>query len=90
MCYLYNMRRLSIEVSPEQHQQIKALAALQGKSMKDFILNRLFSTDEESEQAAMTKLKELLLSRIKDAKNSEPINQSFMEIFEERTKDLNA
>jgi len=84
------MRRLSIEVSPEQHQQIKALAALQGKSMKDFILNRLFSTDEESEQAAMTKLKELLLSRIKDAKNSEPINQSFMEIFEERTKDLNA
>ena len=42
------MSRLSIDLTPEQHQQIKALAALQGKSMKDFILGKLFSSKKEN------------------------------------------
>ena len=40
------MSRLSIEVTPEQHQKIKALAALHGKSIKDFILNKLFHANK--------------------------------------------
>jgi len=62
------MSRLSIEISPEQHKKIKALAALQGKSIKDLILDRLFSSRDGAEQAAWDELENLLLSRIDDAK----------------------
>ena len=42
--------RLSIEISSEQHQQIKAMAALQGKSIKDLVLEKLFGDSEEEDQ----------------------------------------
>ena len=70
MCYFCSMSRLSIEISPEQHKKIKALAALQGQSIKDFILNKLFLVNNEDEQNAMAELEELLLSRIKQAKDT--------------------
>ena len=41
------MSRLVIDVSSEQHQKIKALASLQGKSIKDYVLDKIL-TDEES------------------------------------------
>ena len=34
------MSRLSLELTPEQHQRLKAMAALSGKTMKDNILAR--------------------------------------------------
>jgi hypothetical protein len=32
------MSRISIDVTAEEHQRLKALAALQGKSIKEFVL----------------------------------------------------
>ena len=32
------MSRLSIDLTPEQHQKIKAVAAMQGKSIKEYVL----------------------------------------------------
>ena len=83
MCYLCPMSRLSIEISSEQHQKIKALSALQGKSIKDFILTKLFSANNEAEQTAMTQLEELLLSRIKQAKNSPVSSKSIQQITDD-------
>lgn len=37
------MSRLSIEIDPEQHRQIKTLATFEGMSIKDFILSRTLS-----------------------------------------------
>jgi len=74
------MSRLSIEISSEQHQKIKALAALQGKSIKDFILTKLFNAINENEEAAMAELEELLLLRIKQAKDSSVSSKTFQEI----------
>ncbi len=34
------MSRLSIELTPEQHQQLTAIAALHGQTLKDYILER--------------------------------------------------
>jgi len=34
---------LSIEMMPEQHQRLKAIADLSGKSIKDYVLERVFS-----------------------------------------------
>ncbi len=37
---LSDMRRISIDVTDEQHRRLKATAALQGKSIKAFVLER--------------------------------------------------
>jgi len=65
------MSRLTIEVSSDQHQQIKVMAAMQGKSIKDYIIAKLFRTDDEiAEQAAWENLKTELNSRLDDAKEN--------------------
>ncbi|MGX1025183.1 hypothetical protein [Psychroflexus sp. MBR-150] len=64
------MSRLSIEISSEQHQKIKALAALQGKSIKDLILDKLINPNAVDEQRDWNKLEELLLFRIENAQVS--------------------
>lgn len=37
------MSRLTIEIDPEQHRMIKALATISGLSIKDFILEKTLS-----------------------------------------------
>ncbi|QTY27139.1 hypothetical protein [Flavobacterium sp. CS20] len=64
------MSRLSIEISSEQHQKIKALATLQGKSIKDLILDKLINPNAVDEQRDWNKLEELLLFRIENAQVS--------------------
>ena len=62
------MPRLSIDISAEDHQQLKAMAALKGQSIKDYVLSRALvdmpnpatMTDAEALQA----LKELLAPRL--------------------------
>ncbi|MCL4170057.1 UNVERIFIED_CONTAM: hypothetical protein GTU68_027049, partial [Idotea baltica] len=44
------MSRLVIDVTGDQHKQIKMLAALQGKTIKNFILDRLFDENEASDE----------------------------------------
>ena len=34
--------RLSIEITQEQHQRLKAISALRGQSIKDYVLERVF------------------------------------------------
>jgi len=36
------MSRLTIDISPEQHKSLKALAALEGKTIRQYALERLF------------------------------------------------
>ncbi len=36
------MPRLSIDITTEQHQHLKAVAALNGQSIKEFVLSRTF------------------------------------------------
>jgi uncharacterized protein (DUF1778 family) len=36
------MHRISLDVSPEQHRQLKTLASYAGLSMREFILSRVF------------------------------------------------
>ena len=43
------MSRLSIEISPEQHNRLKAAAALHGQSIKDYILERTLPPLPEDE-----------------------------------------
>jgi hypothetical protein len=76
------MSRLVIDVSGEQHQQIKTLAALHGKTIKEFILEKIFpTTDDEAE--AWNELKDILLSRIEETQKSGVSTKSFDELTKE-------
>ncbi|MFM6270349.1 MAG: antitoxin, partial [Dolichospermum sp.] len=57
------MSRLSIDVTDQQHQSLKVLAAPQGKTIKEYATERLFPSGSE-EQTALNELKSLLAVRI--------------------------
>jgi uncharacterized protein (DUF1778 family) len=41
--------RLSIDITPEQHQHLKAAAALQGQSIKNYVLERALPQGNDQE-----------------------------------------
>lgn len=59
------MSRLTIDISDQQHQRLKAMAALQGKTIRQFALERLFPASSEDEHA-WDVLKRLLEHRINE------------------------
>lgn len=77
--------RLSIEVSAEQHQRLKAVAALNGKTIKDYVLERVLlpNTSESNEEEALRQLEALLKPRIEDAEKGKVVNKSVQQVFEE-------
>tara|TARA_Y100001972_G_scaffold121257_1_gene165022 strand:- start:2585 stop:2839 length:255 start_codon:yes stop_codon:yes gene_type:complete len=76
------MSRLIIDISSEQHQKIKVLAALQGKTIKDYVLEKIFPKDANEDQA-WEELTELLTGRIEDAENNPPSKKSFEQLTKE-------
>lgn len=73
--------RLSIDVTPEQHQFLKAAAAIQGKSIKSYVLERALPDPEE--QKAFAQLESLLASRTASAKAGNVSDKSLDDIFDE-------
>ena len=57
------MSRLTIDMTDHQHQSLKALAALQGKTIKQYAMERLFP-GQTGEDRAWEELKALLSQRI--------------------------
>lgn len=41
------MNRLTIEIEPEQHRQIKTMASFAGMTIKDFILSKTLNVSSE-------------------------------------------
>jgi len=71
------MSRLSIELSPDQHKKIKKLASINGKSIKDFMLEKVSEEDQ--------KLSKTTKQAIKDANTGNGLNKykNVNEFFEE-------
>lgn len=69
------MSRLTIDITDQQHQSLKAMAALQGKTIKQYALERLFPTQADGDQA-WDELRDLLQQRIAEglAGNVSPLN----------------
>lgn len=57
------MSRLTINIRERQHQSLKALAARQGKTIKQYAIEHLFSTDAGGDRA-WRELKTLLGQQI--------------------------
>lgn len=73
--------RLSIDISPEQHQRLKASAALQGKTIKDYVLDKTLPSSDE--QSALNELESFLKPRLEAANRGELSDKSVDDIFDE-------
>jgi uncharacterized protein (DUF1778 family) len=76
------MSRLTIDITEQQHQALKASAALQGKTIKDYALERLFPAPGTEEQA-LEDLKALLQQRVAEAQRGELSSKSITQIGRE-------
>ena len=61
------MSRISIDVTEDEHKKLKAMAALQGKSIKEFVLERTLGDDAADDEEALRELEKLLDSRARAA-----------------------
>ena len=76
------MSRLTIDITDQQHKSLKATAALQGKTIKQYALERLFPDDANADKA-WQELKTLMENRINDAVAGKVSDKSIDEILEE-------
>lgn len=76
------MSRLTIDMTDQQHQSLKALAALQGKTIKQYALERLFPGDTDADQA-WQELKDLLDDRVKAGLSGKVSDKSIDQIVDE-------
>ncbi|MFZ4381731.1 MAG: antitoxin [Sandarakinorhabdus sp.] len=76
------MSRLSIDLSDQQHNSLKALAALEGKSIRQFALERLFP-DAGSDAPALAELKAVIDQRIAAGLGGAVSTSSFADIIAE-------
>ncbi|HTZ70766.1 MAG TPA: antitoxin [Acetobacteraceae bacterium] len=76
------MSRLTVDLTDQQHQTLRALAALQDRTIKEYVLERLFPGDANGDQAWQD-LKSLLRARIKDGLAGRVSGKSVGEILDE-------
>ncbi|ELC8790636.1 antitoxin [Salmonella enterica] len=76
------MSRLTIDITDQQHQSLKALAALQGKTIKQYAIERLFPDDAGADQA-WQELKILLENRINNGLEGKVSTKSIGDILDD-------
>ena len=76
--------RLSIEVTPEQHRRLWAVAALRGRSGKEYVPERVLPdlAAAADEDEVLRRLKAFLEARIEAAQGA-AVDDSVERIFEE-------
>jgi hypothetical protein len=77
------MSRISIDVTEGEHKKLKAMAALHGKSIKDYVLERTLG---EGEHAALQELERLLDKRIRAARAGAVSRRTASEVFAEAAR----
>ncbi len=85
------MSRISIDVTPEEHQRLKAMAALQGKSIKEFVLASTLGGQAADD---LVELEAILRQRLRDAqagsKSTRTVGDVFQQAREEASNNLDA
>lgn len=79
------MSRISIDVTDEEHKRLKAMAALQGKSIKEFVLeNTLGNGQPDSDEAsALAELETMLDKRLENARKDGVSSRKVEDIVEQ-------
>jgi len=77
------MSRISIDVTEDEHKKLKAMAALRGQSIKDYVLERTMGPDESD---ALMELEKLLDRRIQAARAGAVSRRTAAEVFAEAAR----
>lgn len=78
------MIRISIDVTADEHKRLKTLAALEGQSIKEFVLSRTLShSGSADENKAMNELEAMLSTRIHRAETEGASTRSVEDILEQ-------
>ena len=75
------MSRLTIDLTDEQHKHLKAVAALEGKSIRQFATERLFPVKDDLDED-WERFKEFMNARIDQASEGKISNRTFDEIVD--------
>ena len=90
LCHVWGVPRLSIDITVEDHQKLKAIAALKGESIKDYVLKRTLgdapALDGMREDEAIAALADFLKPRIEQARLGALSAQSMADIQREAHK----
>lgn len=76
------MSRLTIDITEQQHQSLKALAALQGKTIRQYAIERLFP-DAAGDELAWEELKKTLTDRITEGLSGKVSARSIRDILDD-------
>lgn len=76
------MSRLTIDIDDQQHQNLKVMAALQGKTIKQYAIELLFPTTNGEDQA-WRNLQSLLAQRISEGLTGGVSHQNMRSIVDE-------
>ena len=79
------MSRISIDVTDDEHKKVKAMAALRGRSIKDYVLERTLGTSE-ADTVALQELEKLLDNRIRAAQAGAVSRRTASEVFAEAAR----
>ena len=77
------MSRLTINLTDQQHQTLRASAVLQGKTIKQYAIERLFPPVTLTPTQAWQDLKVLLTTRIEEALAGKVTTKTISEIVDE-------
>jgi hypothetical protein len=77
--------KISIDVTDDEHKKLKALAALRGKSIKHYVIERTLGAGE-ADDAALRELEELLDNRIHAAQAGAVSRRTPSEVFAEAAR----
>ncbi|MEE9581060.1 MAG: DUF1778 domain-containing protein [Nitrosomonadaceae bacterium] len=80
------MSRISIDVTKEEHRRLKAAAALEGKSVKKFVLEKTLPQEGSDEDQALKELTDFLRPRVEAAKKGLVSKRSVRQIADEVLK----
>ncbi len=84
------MSRISIDISDEEHRKLKAMAALKGQSLKDFLLQRTLGEERTAEEAALVELVALLDARVQRSEKEGVSSRTVDEIFRQARREVKA
>ena len=76
------MSRLTIDMTEQQHQSLKAMAALEGKTIKQYAIERLFPGDEDADRA-WQELQDLLKTRVRNGLAGKVISKGVSDLFDD-------
>jgi len=83
------MSRISIDVTERQHKRLKALAALKGVSLKDYLIENALDSHGKDEETALAELEGFLDDRLRKARAGKVSRRKVSEIFKQAYREAN-